>query len=520
MRVHFALHSYWYFRNIAPVIEEIGRRGHRIDLSVTEEAGLSDAETRLAALCDAYRVDPRVVEPRTDGWREIADGLRAGIDYLFFLGPDFEKTSYIRRRRKIEAPPLLLRETRRLHLRHGIRRRAALWFLQRIEERLPPHPALVAMLKAERPDVLVISPLLGPDVWQYEYLLAAKHAGVPTLFMVHSWDNLTSKSLIRLQPERMAVWNGIQRDQAVRLHGYPEHRVTVTGAQNFDDWFLMKPSVDRETLCRMYGLHPGRPILFYLASALYFFKRLPEEDFVQRWVRAVRAAPEQDVANASIVIRPHPKRTAAMVAMADAGPEGVVVTPREGENPVSPESRQAFFDILYHADAVVGLNTSAMIEAAVLEKPVHTVLAPEHWVSQGDTFHFSYLTDPVDGLLMTARSLDEHIRLLGDTLRNPEIARARTRRFLGRFVRPHGLDRPVVPLVADAVEEAGRLRVSRPKLWGLGRDQAHEWLRNAWRENTAIAEAEAGRVIGMEQWFDGRMVLHDVQEALDGRDAC
>ena len=46
---------------------------------------------------------------------------------------------------------------------------------------------------------------------------------------------------------------------------------------------------------------------------------------------------------------------------------------------------------MYHASATVGLNTSAMIEAAIVGRPVHTILVPEFQHSQEGTLHFRYL---------------------------------------------------------------------------------------------------------------------------------
>ena len=48
---------------------------------------------------------------------------------------------------------------------------------------------------------------------------------------------------------------------------------------------------------------------------------------------------------------------------------------REGGLPVTDEARTVFFDSLAHSAAVVGINTTAMIEAAIVGKSVLTVLA-------------------------------------------------------------------------------------------------------------------------------------------------
>ena len=49
---------------------------------------------------------------------------------------------------------------------------------------------------------------------------------------------------------------------------------------------------------------------------------------------------------------------------------------------------------MYYSAAVVGLNTSAFIEAAVVGKPVLTITLPEiSTFNQEGTLHFRYLAD-------------------------------------------------------------------------------------------------------------------------------
>src|SRR4030095_13968020 len=86
---------------------------------------------------------------------------------------------------------------------------------------------------------------------------------------VASWDNLTSKGLVRVLPDHVVVWNEAQKREATALHGVPADRVLVTGAQLFDRWFTMQPSRSREEFCRAAGLDPERPFLLYVGASLF-----------------------------------------------------------------------------------------------------------------------------------------------------------------------------------------------------------------------------------------------------------
>ena len=67
------------------------------------------------------------------------------------------------------------------------------------------------------------------------------------------------------------------------------------------------------------------------------------------------------------------------------------VFPRGGDNPIDPANRADFFDSIYHSAAVVGINTSAMIEAAIIGRPVCSMLAEEFAGTQEGTIHFHHL---------------------------------------------------------------------------------------------------------------------------------
>ena len=120
-----------------------------------------------------------------------------------------------------------------------------------------------------------------------------------------------------------------------------------------------------------------------------------------------------------------------------------------GSDPVSPDARADYFDSLFHSAVVVGLNTSAFIEAGILGRPVHTILLPEWYESQMGTVHFRYLFEAGGGLLTSATSFDEHLQQLDEVLAHPSTE---VRPFVRAFVRPRGLDVAATPVFVEHVE--------------------------------------------------------------------
>jgi hypothetical protein len=184
--------------------------------------------------------------------------------------------------------------------------------------------------------------------------------------------------------------------------------------------------------------------VLYVCSAL--FRGSPSEAaFVRDWVRTIRASAENGLARLNILVRPHPQRL-------DEWPEGRIDgATLWGSNPIDDESRADYYDSLYYSTAVIGLNTSALVEAAIVDRPVYTILLPEFRDNQEGTFHFHHLLTVGNGFLNAARTLEDHLGQLAALVRG-EKARPNAP-FVERFIRPRGLAVPATPGFVTTVEQ-------------------------------------------------------------------
>jgi hypothetical protein len=309
--------------------------------------------------------------------------------------------------------------------------------LAQLERRIPPDPGIVELIRAERADLVLVSPLVKQNFQQTEIVKAAHSLGVPIGFPVYSWDNLSNKGRVHVSPDRTFVWNEVQRREAIDLHGLDPGSIVVTGAPHWDAFFNLQPSSGRDDFCRAHGFDPSRPIVLYLGSTV---RICPDETLVlDRWIQAVRKAPGR-LREANILFRPHPDRPQSESRF----------WPADGRMSVSPHPRrndQSLFDELHHAAAVVGLNTTAQIEASILGKPVYTFPAGDLAPGQEGTLHFYYLLEEHGGVVSFAETLDEHVSRLERGV-SGDYDREAIRRFCETFIRPHGLDRPVAPILA------------------------------------------------------------------------
>jgi hypothetical protein len=397
-------------------------------------------------------------------WSELARRLRLGLDYLRFLDPRYAATPHLRTRARERAPRVVVRlaESGLSRWLGGPRQLAR--YLAAFERGLPIAGELAAFLEAQAPDVLLITPLVDIGSSQLDHFAAARRLGIRTVLPVGSWDHLSSKSLLRDLPDRVIVWNDVQRAEAIDLHGVPSDRIVVTGAQCYDQWFDRAPALRYDAFCTRVGLRADRPFILYAVSSL-FRGTASEPAFVEQWIRAVRGSRDPRLRDVGILVRPHPSRLDEWRQIDLSGYRDVAFW---GAHPVDAEAKADYFDSMYYSAAVVGLNTSAFIEAAVVGKPVHTVLLPEiSRDNQEGTLHFHYLLDVNGGLLRVARSLEEHVGLLAASLAPHGGGDVKAERFVEGLVRPFGRTTVATPRFVDAVEGAASLPAPVPQRWRL-----------------------------------------------------
>ncbi len=448
MNVLFFMSHPGHVRNFESTLRELAERGHGIHVAFDRESEpAADRRSAIDVLArDHERIGfgPAASPERTEQWTLIAWQLRAMLDYLRYLEPPYAHAPRLRERAARAATRPVAKSLALSRTRPWLKSS-----LSALERSVPPRRSVLRFLAEREPDLVLVTPLLDLGSPQLDYVRAAKSLGIPSAFCVASWDNLTNKGLLHELPTLVTVWNEAQRREAVELHGVPEPRVAVTGAQSYD----------RADFLQAVGLPFDRPFLLYAASSPFLAPR--EGDSVARWVRALRGSQELSARRVSILIRPHPLNPFPQQEVDQLGAlEGVRVWPPRGEDPTDEPSRTDYFDSMHHAAAVIGLNTSVMIEAAIVGRPVFTIILPEFSEGQLGTLHFRYLLAENGGPAASATSLEKHVSQLAATLRG-ETASSETTAFLRSFIRPNGLNQPATPRLVEALEEAAR-RPSEP----------------------------------------------------------
>ncbi|HZI81785.1 MAG TPA: hypothetical protein VFD69_19825 [Vicinamibacterales bacterium] len=467
MRILLALKQRNYVNTFTRAVDVLLRRGHAVHLAWPDED-----VSRPEELPDSSGLTIESWKPkRGDAWAPLATTMRRASDYLRYLEPAYRDAGKLRARAFEKV----------LHsLSHGERAPLPGWsdvalelsaterdrlksITALMEDAIPSDPGTEARLAAHRPDAVLVSPLVDLGSSQTDIIKSARRLGIPTGMLLFSWDNLSTKGSLHVAPDRMFVWNELQRQEAATLHGFPVERTVATGAPRFDEFFALAPVTDRAGFFAPLGFDPRRPMLMYLGSSKFVItdRELP---VIARWLAAIRGSRDPRLRDCNVLVRPHPD----VKPDGDEGPveavrwhrlegKGVVTRPFGDPRAVVLRTHyrkaQGFYEALHHSAAVVGLNTSASLEAAIVGRPVFTILAGDAADGQASTLHFRYLLESEGGCVSLASSFEEHRAQLAAALDEPGRAE-RLRAFAVSFLRPGGSTRPASDVLADAIESS------------------------------------------------------------------
>jgi hypothetical protein len=499
MKILFSATHFGFLRNFQSTIRLLAEQGHELHLLAERRDAIDGQKMAdiLAADHPSITFD-LLPSSRHRLWYALATGVRAALDYWRYLDPRWNDAPKLRGRAADQAPRFAIV----LAGLPFLRTRAGLALLRRlfraVERVLPPPDEVAEVFRRIQPDLLFLTPLLYFRSHQVDHVRCARQLGIKTVLGVGSWDHLTTKGLIHDVPDRVLVWNYEQKQEAVDLHAVPPDHVIVTGAQAYDHWFGIEPRLDREGFCRQVGLDPVRPLLLYLCSSPFIAPY--EVGFVRRWIAAIRAHADMRLRTAGVLVRPHPQNGRQWEGVDLASEFGnVAVWPKTGVNPIGGVARSDYFDSMYHAEGVIGVNTSGMIESGIIGRPVYSVIASEFATTQDGTLHFQHLKNVEGGLLHLTANLEEHTAQLAQLLTDGGAERLSARKFIQAFIRPHGLDVPATPRVVGEIEKF----VGGPQLAPYRPSVADRLLRFA-----LVPAAVVATVLTLERVKLRGMILH------------
>ena len=435
-----------------PILLELTRRGHEVlflfDKRWTPEKQV-ERFTEIAKK-EMPLLKYRTAVSRHDRWRVFLFFFRELRAYRRYALLENQSPFYLKRwagylprrlRILVEHEPV----------RSLLRTRIAGALFASVERSVPANKKIVQDIATFAPDVVFAFPTnLRFSSADLEYLKAAKQMRIPSAVLALTWDNLTTKGLLHIIPDRLFAWNKLQKREAESQHDVSSDCIVITGSPTFDALFAdLKPSCTREEYCKKYGIASEDPLVLYLGTS---HNLTPDErDLILSLRKAFDESSDDQMRRIQIVMRPHPANSTIYQGFEQ---RGITLVPKYGETPDTSDELNLFYDSLFYAVTAVGVNTSAMIDSIILGKSVVAFLSPQYTETQSQTQHFQQLL----GYDVVERAVtpEECVERVRDLYHGSDMRKEKRNRFINDFIRPRGRDQKVSEIIVQELEKLAR----------------------------------------------------------------
>jgi hypothetical protein len=343
------------------------------------------------------------------------------------------------------------------------------YYRRKMLARIGENDDLNRLLAAEQPDV-IIHPTVLEGLFVSDLVRYGQCHGVPTVYLMNSWDNPAVKAMMLGFPDWLVVWGEHSKELAQRRLGMPRDRILNFGAAQFDV-YREPPRDPPEAYRRRLGVPPGNRILLYAGSS----KGLDETSHLVALERAIEAG---EIGRCTVLYRPHPWRATANgeqdffslrwrhVVMAPDMADYYRRT-RSGDDSMYLADYRDTHVTLSAVDAVVSPLSTILLEAALHGKPIAAYLPDGDMRSNSALFtmvktaHYRVFFERVE-CLQTERPQDlvRDCRTLLERAGQREVA-ARLKRQCEYFVAAS--PRPYAERLAELVLEISPERPARAK---------------------------------------------------------
>ena len=302
---------------------------------------------------------------------------------------------------------------------------------------------VAALLDKYKPDMVLAPDIVFP--LDRIFLRAAKRKGYFVIGLTRSWDNLTSKGVIQILPDKLVLHTDRMRVQAVELVGMPAKDIVVTGPPDFDKYF--RPfTTTKQDFCKKLGIPSDRRLILfapfydeYTGSAIIMINAL---------LNAIKEGKLPQ--NAHFLIRYRPATPEIPDAMFAGSDHYTITKPcslyfkvkNRAQAPTkdwefSPDDAELLFHSIVFSDMMINTFSTIAIDAAAVDKPVIGVrfdadpaCPAKNSVLKIPDAHDHYRELERTGGVRLVRDMNELIQAINHYLAHPESDREGRARML------------------------------------------------------------------------------------------
>jgi hypothetical protein len=201
----------------------------------------------------------------------------------------------------------------------------------------------------------------------------AIEANVPTVFMILSWDHLSSKITLNQNFHSIFVWNNYTKQEVLQTYPfYCSEQIKVTGIPQYD-LYAKRPTITYADWCRKYGLDPARRTILFstMPQSRHEQQHIIMEELLKTIIEGKKLPTDLQV-----LIKCHPfDNFKGYDALLNRYPVGIYRNSFDANETQEdwiplPSEMESSRDALYFCTVNINIFSTVTIEAAYFDKPV------------------------------------------------------------------------------------------------------------------------------------------------------
>lgn len=279
-------------------------------------------------------------------------------------------------------------------------------------------------------------------MYDIQLISEAKARKIKTIGMASNWDHF-DKYYLPLRPDFLLAQSQQMKDFALKYQSYEIGQIAVIGYPHFDFIVDTSYAVPREQILRELGFPPDAKFILYVSGSAYCSDEPDTIEKILEWLDK-----NEFGVNTFLVIRPYLGGRGADKDFDEAKFNRFEEHPRvrfyKKEFWGDLEKSIQFFNIMRHADAVISMYSTIVIEAAALDRPLVGIgfdgykKRPFAQSVRRFMLREHFLDVLNSGAVRTAESFDDLKNILKNYLVNPNLDSEARAKMMQKLA--HGAD--------------------------------------------------------------------------------
>lgn len=276
--------------------------------------------------------------------------------------------------------------------------------------------------------------VFAADIYELEdakLVHLAKKRRVKTIGMVRSWDNITSKTLLMVMPERMAVNSAHIQKELEKYGDVPAGMIFICGVPHYDH-YRPEGRTSREDFFSRFGLDPRKKLILFTPPSDTYIKHDPVAVEI---LKALEEVNDQVLVRLSLVGKTDLSGYAKSDKVALDEPAN---SPDFIDVYMNRATDRHLADSIYHSDLVITWASTMIVDAAVFDKPIILVgfdaAARPYGRSIRQYYDYDHQRHVIEtGGVRLARSRGELVDLARKYLADPALDRGGRRAIVREY---------------------------------------------------------------------------------------